>query len=155
MNKPKLVSNKQLIGGGIILAVAGALLSMIGGLFPGLGTGSGSSEGNAEVQISTSTEAEQVDTTPPAKALEVDGILDIIIDETSYLIQVKDNSTVVLSLDEIAQRAPEMTGNAQGMKVRVSRKRSSLLSAERKLEQTLKDAGLSNSQVQWVTAPID
>ncbi|MBD3676444.1 MAG: hypothetical protein HUJ26_23275 [Planctomycetaceae bacterium] len=156
MNKPKLVSNKQIIGGGILLAVAGAILSMVGGLFSGFGSGDGTGgEETGDVRISAATDTEQPEPIPSAKTLEVDGIMDIIIDQTTYFIQKKDNSTVELNLEEIAERAPEMTGNVQGIKVRVSRKRSSLLSAERDLEETLAAAGLSDEQVQWVAAPID
>lgn len=155
MNNRKLISNKKLLGGGLIVVVAGGILSMFGVLFPGLGGGSGEGDGDGNVQISTETDNSNVDTTPSAQALEVDGILDIIIDETSYLIQKNDDTMVVLSLDEIAERAPEISGNAQGVKVRISRKRSSLLSAERKLEEVLKSAGLSNDQILWVSVPID
>ena len=155
MNKPKIFSNKKLIGGGLLLAAAGAILSMLGGLFPGFGSGNGSGEGNGDVQITTSTDQEPIEATPSAQALEVDGIMDIIIDDTTYLIQKEDNTKIELKLEEIAERAPEMTGNAQGVKVRVSRMRSSLLSAERQLEKALQEAGLTDQQVQWVTAPID
>jgi len=155
MSERKSVSNRTLIGGGIVLAAAGGILSLISGFFGGFGSGEGSGEGKGDVQISVDQSTIQPQSPPPAAELEVEGVMDIVIDKTDYLILKPNNQTVKLTLAEIQERAPEISGNSEGVKVRISRKRSSLLSAERDLETALEDAGLDGNQVEWVTSPLD
>lgn len=151
-------SNRKLIGVGILVAIAGAFLSMITGLFPGLG-GGGTGEGDGtdpnNVEVNSSADATDVDTVPPAEDLESDGVMDIVIDGETYLVKQTGGTRVKLSLEDIVHRAPDMPGNADGILVKVACKRSSKYSAERDLKEKLAAVGVGEDKVDWVEETVE
>jgi len=148
----KPVTNRKLIAGGVLVAAAGALLSMIGGLFPSFGNGSGEGDGTAEIAVNSST-----DNTPSttSKTTSNQGVLDVVIDGETYLVTQNEGKRTEMTLEEISKAAPDMTGNEDGILVQVSRKRSSLFSAERALEEALRESELKEDQIRWVQDVVD
>ena len=153
----KMTSNRKLIGAGILVAIAGAFLSMLSGLFPGLGGGSGEGDGDDpnNVEVNSSTETTETETVPPVEELHNNGLMDILIDGEQYLVKQSDGKRIALSLDAIVERAPKMPGNADGKRVKVSLKRSSIFAAERELKEQLAAAGVSEEQLYWVEETVE
>jgi hypothetical protein len=150
-------SNRKLIGVGILVAIAGAFLSMITGLFPGLGGGTGEGDGTDpnNVEVNSSADTTDVETVPPAEDLESDGVMDIVIDGETYLVKQTGGTRIKLSLEDIVQRAPDMPGNSDGILVKVGCKRSSVYSAERELKEKLAAAGVSEDKIDWVEETVE
>lgn len=151
----KPVSNRKLIAGGVVVAAAGALLSMIGGLFPGIGSGSGEGDGTAEIEVNTSTANPPTNQSTTSISTSSQGVLDIVIDGESYLVTQQGGQRSAMTLEEISNTAPKMSGNEDGILVQVARKRSSLFSAERALEEALRKSQLDESQIRWVQEVVD
>ncbi|MDG2389604.1 MAG: hypothetical protein P8M30_09835 [Planctomycetaceae bacterium] len=151
----KPVSNRKLIAGGIIVAAAGAILSMVGGLFPGFGNGTGNGDGTSDIEINSASDNSPSNLTTSSNATSTQGILDIVIDGESYLVAQQDGKRSPMTLSEISSAAPKMTGNEDEILVQVSRKRSSLFSAERALEETFRESELEESQIRWVQEVVD
>lgn len=151
----KPVSNRRLIAGGLIVAAAGALLSMISGLFPGFGNGVGDGDGTSDIEINSTSENSPDNLTTTSNTTSTQGILDIVIDGESYLVIQQDGKRSSMTLKEISDAAPKMTGNEDGILVQVSRKRSSLFSAERALEEAFRESKLEESQIRWVQEVVD
>ena len=153
----KMVSNRRLIGAGILVAVAGAFLSLFTGLFSGFGGGGGEGDGSNSdnVEVNSSTHNTETEIVPPAEQLSSDGMLDIIIDDEKYLVKQKDGTRIEMSLADIVERAPQMPGNADGKLVKVSLKRSSVFEAERKLKEDLAAAGVNETQIDWVEETLE
>lgn len=149
-------SNRKLVGFGLVLAaIAGAFLSMITGLFPGLGGGSGEGDGTRTDNVEVNSSADTTESVPPAEALANDGVMDIVIDGETYLVKQSGGTRIKLTLDEIIERAPQMPGNADGKRVKVARKRSSVYAAERELKEELSAAGVSEEQIDWVEETVE
>jgi hypothetical protein len=148
----KPVTNRKLIAGGVLVAAAGALLSMIGGLFPSFGNGPGEGDGTAEIAVNSSTDKTPATT---SKTTSNQGVLDVVIDGETYLVTRNEGKRTEMTLEEISKAAPDMTGNEDGILVQVSRKRSSLFSAERALEEALRESELEENQIRWVQDVVD
>lgn len=149
-------TNRKLIGAGILVAIAGAFLSMITGLFPGLGGGDGPGEGanpdNVEVNATTNTATPPV---PTVQELDNNGLMDIVIDGEKYLVKQTSGQRTELALDDILERAPRMPGNSDGVLVQISRKRSSVYAAERELKEKLAAGGVKEDQIIWVEETVE
>src|SRR6056300_1626380 len=102
----KAVSNRKLIAGGVIIAAAGALLSMIGGLFPGFGNGDGDGDGISDIEINAASENSPNNLTTSSNTTSTQGILDIVIDGETYLVTQQDGKRSPMTLDEISDTAP-------------------------------------------------
>jgi len=151
-------SKRKLIGFALVAAaIAGAFLSMITGLFPGLGGGTGLGNGtnSDNVEVNSAAETTDNETVPPAEKLASDGVLDIVIDDEAYLVKQSGGPRVKLTLDKIIELAPKMPGNADGKLVKVSLKRSSVFTAERELKEKLAAAGVTEEQIDWVEETVE
>ena len=152
-------ANKKLVGGAILLVALGSFLSFNGfGLLPGNGTGTGDGldQKTGEPQISTAPETNTVKTVTETTPIDTsDGVLDIVIDERSYLVRKTDGTRAVIPLDEIGERAQKLSGNADGYKVRIARKKSAVYSVESALKEELEKQGVDVSAQLWLTDPVE
>jgi len=150
------------------LTIAGVLVVAVGivagkmGMFPGLGNGSGS---NADTQVSVGAE----NPTPPPKksdppiatpendtdsktSTDPPNVLEVIIDDRSYQLRQSSDGKeeyVAIELPALISLAKKTPGDEDGIRVRISRRESSRLSAESQLQEELTKAGLSRSAIQW------
>lgn len=150
-------TNRKLIGVGILVAIAGAFFSMLTGLFPGLGSGDGTGDGTDpnHVEVNASTDTTDTQTVPTAEQLDNNGLMNIVIDGEKYLVKQADGKRVEMGLADILERALKMPGNADGILVQVSRKRSSVYAAERELKEKLIDGGVKEDQIDWVEETVE
>ena len=157
------MKTRRVVAGGAVLAalaVLGTVLSFLGGLFPGIGGTGENGEGTGEpgtVQVTMDGSESPAPPETPDKPAEVDlsGAVDIVIDGERYLARTADGERREVSLEEVGRLVAKAPGNADGIRIRIARKRSSLRSAERDLEQLLTDAGLADDAVRWVKEPVD
>jgi hypothetical protein len=150
-------TNRKLIGVGILVAIAGAFFSLITGLFPGLGGGTGTGDGTDpdKVDVNASSETTETQTVPTVEQLDNNGLMEIVIDGDNYLVKQSDGKRIKLALADILERAPKMPGNADGILVQVSRKRSSVYAAERELKEKLTAGGVNEEQIDWVEETVE
>jgi hypothetical protein len=141
-----------------VIVIAAAIGLWLSGLFKGFGpggTGSGEGDGDAEhrAELPVSTEAapEQPQSDPglaePARVVEV------LVDGEQYSVRRPISGGVAwqpAELDEILRLAKSAEGDAQGIRVRIRRRSTSLPSAEQQLEQSLLESGLSSTEVHKV-----
>ncbi len=144
-----------------VLGVGLWLGSKLGGL--GLGTG-----GGAGVGIGTpSANSPQASTTDPAAAepgesgaspASEPATLDIVIDGEGYTYRQRINgkdATVPVPLEQIVELAKQRKGDREGVRVRIQRRGNALPSAEERLAEALRDAGIPDTAVITLKGLID
>lgn len=165
--------------GGTIIAVAVVAGVFIGKLIPRLGTGDGL--GTGEIAVTTAgtkndsqtpaagepapdlgdivTDASgQAGRAPVARPVPVESpLLEMRIDGSDYEIAeaVVDGRTRFrrVQLETVVEEALRHKGDAQGIRVRVSRKSSSKAAAENDLRDRLINAGLLPESIEWLGGP--
>ena len=72
-------------------------------------------------------------------------VLEILIDDRSYYVRAADSDDEYLAkpLDEVIRLTKTAEGNADGIRVRISRRKDARISAQQDLQRALQDAGLS------------
>lgn len=144
-----------------IAVVAFAVGGYLGGVFPGLGPGQGfTGTGTGE-----DLRGRDVERPPSSSAAEADlaGIvgdanrmLVVHVDARNYSIEeMQDNKAVLRSatLDEIAELAGSRPGTVDGIRVRVTRTKSSKAIAEIALRDVLLKSGLKAEEIEWENGP--
>ncbi|MDF1744962.1 MAG: hypothetical protein P1V19_14795 [Gimesia sp.] len=154
-------------GGGVL--ILGIILGQFFGLTPGINTGSGDGEEKTEPAedpraILASTESDIVPVLiqpePKHKTLaELPlKVLDILIDDRSYLIKASSQSQdryQPAEMKQIIQQAKRTTGDEDGIRIRVYRKGSARVIPESLLKDELKKAGLSPQMIDWKNHLVD
>ncbi len=150
MVRPRLI-------GGVIVVLAVALAGIFSGLFPGmggLGEGDGS-DGAARVSVdgedavaTPDVEPDSEDEAPEADAGPSDVVM-VLIDGRSYRLQQSGQEPgAEIDLPALIQKVRQAPGNSEGIKLSVSRSKASLPSAEKALEDALKNAGIEEESVE-------
>jgi hypothetical protein len=146
------MKTRNLIGGAIVLAfIAGGYL---GGFFPKLGggTGIGLGPGGSQPGPKQAFTTVSRDTTPREGGRESANVLHVRIDGRNYAIVGAEGDTS-LPLDQLVEKVHNYPGDAQGIRVRVSRLPSSKTTAELQLRDALVKAGLSEDEIDWQDGP--
>ena len=137
-------SRRVAVGGGVIL-ILGILMGMFMEL-PGLGSGTMVSKGEGAASPTKNNSPDtQVDT-----GLQSSGLITVLIDDRSYSLVKKVGDETVFSpteLTTIVNQATKVTGNEDGIRVRILRRESARYSAETNLRNALADAGIENEAV--------
>ena len=132
------------MGGGAIL-ILGILLGMFMDL-PGLGSGTTVSKGEGKNTPTTERSPDaEVDDSPHSA-----GLITVLIDDRSYSLVKKVGEETVFSpaeLTNIVKQATRVTGNEDGIRVRILRRESARYSAETNLRNALADAGIATEAV--------
>jgi hypothetical protein len=151
------VKNRTLIGGGILVALIGTLLSFMGGLFPGLGGGTGRGDGDGDTtQVRLVGDSESSPPPVGESAADVnDGVLDILIDGKQYLVLRESGGRDAMTLEQIGELAQSLPGNEDGFRVRVSRTDQAVFSAEQNLTAELQAQGIGPEQIRLITEPVE
>lgn len=150
------VKHRTLIGGGILVAILGTILSFMGGLFPGLGGGgTGDSGDGPKVQLGEDSETPETKPTTETAADLNDGVLDILIDGKEYLVLREGGAREAMPLEKIGQLAKDLPGNEDGYRVRISQKDNAVFSAEQNLKTELERQGLPPEQIRLITEPVE
>lgn len=163
---------KRLIyaGGGIL--ILGIILGQFFGLTPGINTDSGSGEGEEQTETAEDPQAilasSESDIVPILIQPEPNQhksqsesplkVLDILIEDRSYLIKSADQPQKQYRPAEIAEiirLAKQTTGDEDGIHIRVYRKGSARVTPESQLKDELKKAGLSTQKIDWKTHLVD
>lgn len=151
MNRPP-TKQRGLIAGLFLVAAAGIFLMFRGPGFGGGGSGDGDGDNappsDAQVKVESSQSEVPVDD-------DAGKVVDIVIDQEAYLVKQADGSRKPASLDELKTLVAAAPGNADGIKVRIAKKASSLLQTERDLDQLLESAGIDASAVRRIPDPVD
>jgi hypothetical protein len=142
-----------------IAVVAFAVGGYLGGVFPGLGPGQGFTGTGEDLR------GRDVERPPASSAAEADlaGIVGdanrmllVHVDSRNYSIEeMQENKAVLRSttLDEIAELARSRPGTVDGIRVRVTRTKSSKAIAEIALRDVLIKSGLKVEEIEWANGP--
>jgi len=141
-----------------IAAVVGLAIGVwLADLFNGFGTGE---SGPPAVAVSLGEQASQLpapptkeETTPDPSGEAPAEVATVIIDDRQYLLQTGETQTPK-TLEQIVATAQAAPGNADGLKLKVVRRPSSRSSVEVALQDALKAAGLPETAIYWVPAPV-
>ena len=145
---------KRTIAGGVLAVgiLIGAFLS--GWNIPGLGTGApetGSEADDTPDEFALATLDAEVEIIPaPVPVPLTDDVVDVRIEDRSYWVrQLLAGKKVYqpAELDQIVEWAKKAKGDAQGIRVRISRRGSARVSTWETLQHELTQAGLSQSSV--------
>ena len=152
------MSKRVMIGGVVVLAVA--LAGFFGRFFGGFGTGEQGGENAKETTaentaLLSNTTARPDDRSPAAQtaAVYLDyrtvGVLEVIVDARSYTIRNDRNGARPVELGELIELAKRTPGNEEGVRVRVFRRESALVTTEKALQSALINAGLPQESIVW------
>jgi hypothetical protein len=140
-------SRRVAVGGGAIL-----ILGIIMGMFmdlPGLGSGTIASKGKRTTATTAPPETISPDTEADDSPPTVD-LITVLIDDRSYSLVKKVGEETVFSpveLSSIVDQATKVSGNEDGIRVRILRRESARYMAETDLRKALADAGIENEAV--------
>jgi hypothetical protein len=154
-------------GGGVL--ILGIILGQFFGLTPGINTGSGDGEektapieDSQAIMASTESDIVPVLIQPEPKQKSLAElplkVLDILIDDRSYLIKAasqSQNRYQPAEIKAVIQQAKRSTGDEDGIRVRVYRKGSARVIPESLLKDELKQAGFSPQMVDWKIHLVD
>jgi len=154
-------------GGGVL--ILGIILGQFFGLTPGINTGSGEgeektapTEDSSAILASTDSDMVPVLIQPEPKQKSLAElplkVLDILIDDRSYLIKASSQSQDryrPAEIKEVIQLAKRTTGDEDGIRVRVYRKGSARVIPESLLKDELKQAGFAPQMVDWKIHLVD
>lgn len=166
---------KRTVAGGLI--VGGVLLgTWLSGWFPDFGTGHKlnlgeheGSDGDSSAQVSLTSDSHPAAVDPqrpiePEFALETTtapeptDVLRIVIADRNYYLrsgagdETRDHR---IELADLVEKARQVKGDEDGVKVRVYRKASARATAELALQQELHKAGLTDEQIQQHEGLVD
>ena len=151
------------VGAAAVVGLAWLVSRFFDGGLGGIGVGTG-----PRVELSSRTPQSVLDDDPspppaqgeprtvpvsahgPERAIGEGGAVEVLIDGTDYFLRrgaADDGEWVAAEPDAIVGYAREAAGDETGVRVRVFRRPSSLASAEDRLATALRDAGVSNSEI--------
>lgn len=142
----------------LAFAVGGYFADLFKGWGPGPGfSGSGTGDGAAEHDSARSPAS----TEPEADLVGIVGdanrMLLVLVDGRSYSIgEMRDEKTVMRSssLEEIATLAKDRPGSEDGVRVRITRTKTSKATTEIALRDELLKAGLKAEEIEWENGPL-
>lgn len=140
-----------------VLAVGAALAMFLKGLFPTVG-GPGDSEGDGPPDLSAVrvdvAPVETVEPQPEESASQPPiqgGLVDLLIDgRTFYAAVAGETSRQERSLEAVVAAVRQAEPNAEGVRVRITRTKDSLPSAEKAIKDGLEAAGVRETEINWV-----
>ncbi len=136
-----------------IAFVAGGFLGNYLPKFDGFGLGSGT-EGEKVAGQTAATPVSKTTTPDLPQDLTDEGqVLRVQIDGEKYAILSASGTTTPTSLYEVVSEAKEKQGNADGIRIRVSRLASSRYEAEKTLKDKLIERGIPESAQDWMNGP--
>lgn len=152
---------------GRVIAGVAVLAFLVGGFLGGwlpklkLGTGSGTGFGiGGSGGASSSGDSLELDSQSPEISADLPDegqVLHVRIDGRKYYVPGKAaegrKTYQAVSLEEVISAARERPGNDQGIRVRVSRARSSKTTAEIQLRDDLVKAGIAEEAIEWQDGP--
>ncbi|MBI5760549.1 MAG: hypothetical protein HZA46_18695 [Planctomycetales bacterium] len=149
---------RWVLGG--VAALAFLVGSYLGGILPGIGPGQGFSRNSVDTDSPRDSNRTAV-TPPPESDIagavgEASQMLLVHVDGRSYLIgDLTEDKTVrrESSLDEIVELAKQRPGSDDGIRVRITRSKSSKATAEIALRDELLKAGLKAEEIVWENGP--
>ena len=162
-NKKKSNAPKRLAtyGGGAL--VIGLLLGLMLDL-PGFGTSQDGEDpmatvtgvqNNQLVEAKSAADDMHADDTAP---VEDTSVVTVRIDDRIYGVRTINDGEEVFwptALDEVVQQVKAVSGNQDGVRVRVLRKSTARAAAEQALKKALDAAGVNDDQIYWQREPVD
>ena len=141
-----------------IAFVAGGFLGNYLPKFDGFGLGSGwagtGTEGEKASNPTAATPVTKTTTSELPQDLTDEGqVLRVQIDGEKYAILSASGAATPTSLYEVVSEAKEKQGNADGIRIRVSRLTSSRYEAEKTLKDKLIERGIPESAQDWMNGP--
>ena len=150
---------KSLIVLGLVL-VAGVIVgTYLPDFWKGFGGGSTVGVGIGDPKAGSKTESVETPTTlsdePTSTApVNVPPVLKVVVDEQTYLIRSTEGDRPV-KISEVVALVKAAAGDADGIRVRVYRKKASRMAAGHALQDAFVAAGISESAVFWAPTAID
>lgn len=90
-----------------------------------------------------------------SKPLEnVPPVIKVVIDERSYFLRSAEGDRPI-EVPEVIALAKAAAGDADGIRIRIYRKKTSRIKAEQDLQDSLVAAGVSDSAILWIPVAID
>lgn len=150
-------------GGAVAVLVAGGILSRF---LPSLGIGNGA-DNNVPALVEENQELKAPPADDPAVEVEDDSfpdlaeadrdkVLQVRIDGRDFLLWPADSTSRNLQkvdLPAVVEAARIYPGNQDGIRVRVSRSKTSKASVELQLRNELGKAGIAADQIEWLNGP--
>lgn len=136
---------KPAVAGGLVAALV-ALGMFLGSLLNGLGLGpGGGGRPNHDGRVSEERPAQPRDADPDREITLGDVVTVRIEEDELYVQEPADGGTVErqVSLERLIELAKRAPGNAQGIRVRIERGPTSIPIVENRLEEALREAGLT------------
>lgn len=158
------LQQRAIVGGVVAVGVGLALILQNLGLPLGMGGGSGANshdEQSADTSPDETQPPTSEQTTAPADSPETEDsvplpdtsrLLTVIVQERHFLWgtnSIPPTPVQPISLEQIAERAESAGGDAQGIRVRIFHVGSALPSAEKQLLATLRQAGVSETDIHF------
>jgi hypothetical protein len=146
------------LGGIAILAIV--LTTFFNGGIPGFGTGSGQGDGTTQavqseaddgavqpVNSDTPTSEETTKPVPPKPAAAPAEVVQIVVEGDEFRLMRSDGTYRVAPISRIVKDALSATGNEDGIKVRILRKKNAKVVAWSTLENELEKSGIKASEI--------
>ncbi len=148
---PGLFRLRNLLGGALIIGlITGAYFS---DWMPGLGNG-----GNAAISLSASPEETGNNSAEFSVGGDsgngTGGPLRVVIKDWNYFVRVGKTDTPV-ELADLVTAVKEAKGDRDGIRLRVYRSDSARATAEHKLQDALKEAGIAETAVYFSPEPVE
>ena len=159
MNRRFGGASGKAVGGGLIVAALLVLGSYLGGLGFGLGGGSGSGSGDGDnppnLDGVQGTITSDQPTKPPKEEPKIGSVVNVLIDGSQYQILKSPDASwtdtenyTSASLDRVLSAAKNAEGDS-GVKIRIARRGNSLPEAEENLRESLRDADIDTTAIEW------
>lgn len=146
------------LGGIAILAIV--LTTFFNGVIPGFGTGSGQGDGTMQavqseaddgavqpVNSDTPTSEETTKPVPPKPVAAPAEVVQIVVEGDEFRLKHSDGAYRVAPISRIVKDALSATGNEDGIKVRILRKKNAKVLAWSTLENELEKCGIKPSEI--------
>ena len=146
------------LGGIAILAIV--LTTFFNGGIPGFGTGSGQGDGTTQavqseaddgavqpVNSDSPTSEETRKPVPPKPAAAPAEVVQIVVEGDEFRLMRSDGTYRVAPISRIVKDALSATGNEDGIKVRILRKKNAKVVAWSTLENELEKSGIKASEI--------
>lgn len=128
-----------------------------GGSHIGIGTSDGAVEGDAQVVAESSAPiATPLEPAKDEEAISASDVVRVVIDERKFLVRSrkKEGGGVPMELPKLIELIKQAPGDADGIRVRISMTTNARASAEEGLRKELEAAGIDDSSILWLPAPV-
>lgn len=128
-----------------------------GGSIVGVGVGdpkTGTPGEEADGSTSKPADNAKPDETDSKPTENVPPVIKVVIDERSYFIRSAEGDRPA-EASEVIALVKAAAGDADGIRVRIYRKKTSRIKAEQELQDSLVAAGIADSAILWIPVAID